>query len=1023
MRNTTTEATKSILGKLPRIGSGAAIVVGVILISALFVLLAAFFLAEKKRNVEDGVRVLTGNFVGAIDQQVTSNIDKIDLVILALAEELQSELGSKGRVDVKAIDGLTAKQVARIPELSGLRVTDENGKLIAGTGVSAGAPATYGDRDFFQSHRTHINSGFIVSAPLFGRVSREWVIVLSRRFEHPDGSFAGVIAAAILVDHFTKLLSVLDLGPGGIALIRDTDLGMVTRYPPIEGRAGAVGDRGASRELTDLVKSGVPKGTFHSEATADGVERTGSYRILSHAPYVVIAGMASDHYLAEWRGDIRKSAVLVGVFVVVLSLSGALLGWLLRHLKQREASFRMLFDNHPLPMWVWDHETFGYLAVNDAAVAQYGYSREEFLGMSVLDLRPAEDRELIRQAARERGGSRRTNRMLRHLKADGALIDVMVHAQTLQYAGRTATLAVAIDITTRKRAEDELRWTKSFLDTVLNYVPAAITVKGARDNRYLLTNKKGEAFFGLPREQIIGRTPDELFGAEAGRAIVERDREALECDGLEFTGQVLHAGSCGYGVVSTKKVVIRDAKGEPEHLLSIIEDITDRVRAAEQAIHMARHDALTGLANRVLFAENANQALCELSQSAPPFSILLLDLDQFKHVNDTLGHPTGDALLIAVARRLQDCVGSAGLVARFGGDEFAILQRGGDNQNNSAIALANKILEFLVEPYELAGHRVTIGTSIGIVMVPDHGTEFDQLMKCADLALYQAKSTGRNQYFVFESALAVRASTRLTLENDLRRALKGREFEVYYQPVVNLATCEPCAAEAQIRWNHPTMGMTSPDRFIPVAEDMGLIVDIGEWVLRTACADAVGWPSHLALAVNLSSVQFSQGDLVGVVVRALRDSGLPPKRLELEITESVLLEKTDENIALLHKLRSVGVSIVLDDFGTGYSSLSYLKMFPWDKIKIDRSFVEELGIRGECSAIVGAVVGLGRSLHIATTAEGVETEKQRALLRAAGCTLGQGYLFGRPVPKERLAFNQENAEEHVQENAYRQNIA
>jgi len=998
----------SILGRLRQLSSGATIAIVVTLIIALFVVLTGLFLAEKKRSIESGVEGLTSNFVSSIDQEVTSSFDKIDLIVLALADDLQKQLQTKGRLDLEAIDRLTSTDVARIPELDGLRVTDETGRLIAGTGVRDGGPATYGDRDFFATHRGHVDSGLIVSPPLFGRVSHKWVIVLSRKFKHPDGSFAGVIAAAILVDHFTKLLSVLDLGPGGIALIRDLNLGMVTRFPPIEGRAGTIGDRKVSKELSDLINSGKPSGTFHSGRTSDGIERTSSYRVLSRAPYFVLAGMASDHYLADWRSDIRKSATLVGIFALVLSLSGASLWWIWRHLRRREASFRMMFDNHPQPMWVWDHETFRYLAVNDAAVAHYGYSREQFLGMTVLDLRPPEGREMIRQAARETEGSRRSNRMVRHIKADGTVIDVLVQARTLNYGGRTATLVAGIDVTERKRAEDELRQTKGFLDTVINHVPVAITVKNVKDNRYLLTNTKGEDLFGLPRDQIVGRTAGEIFGPEVGKALAAQEHEAVEHDGLEYTGPLLHVTPGGYDVVSTKKLIIRDAKGAPEHLLSIVEDITERVRAAEQADHMARHDALTGLANRVLFAEQANHALAQASHTAAPFSILLLDLDQFKHVNDSLGHPVGDALLTAVAQRLQDCVGADGLVARFGGDEFAILQRAADDHDQSGLALASRICEAIVAPYELTGHRVTIGTSIGIVLAPAHGTNFDQLMKYADLALYRAKSAGRNRICVFEAALAETAQIRLTLENDLRHALARAEFEVYYQPVVELMTSKPCGVEALLRWKHPTMGMIAPDRFIPVAEDIGLMPELGEWVLRTACAEAVSWPPHLRLAVNLSSVQFGNGDLVGIVSRALRDAGLPPERLELEITESVLLQKTDENIALLHELKDAGVSVVLDDFGTGYSSLSYLKMFPWDKIKIDRSFVEELGSSAECSAIVCAVVGLGRSLRIATTAEGIETEEQRALLFAAGCTYGQGYLFGRPVPRDRLTFAQKS---------------
>jgi diguanylate cyclase (GGDEF)-like protein/PAS domain S-box-containing protein len=673
-------------------------------------------------------------------------------------------------------------------------------------------------------------------------------------------------------------------------------------------------------------------------------------------------------------------------------------------LKRREASFRMLFESHPLPMWVWDRETFRFLAVNDAAVAHYGYSREQFMEMTVFDMRPPEDWEPIRQVAGEPIGSRRAHRMRTHVKADGSHINCSMLGHTLPYAGRIGCLAVAIDITERVRAEEELRRTKSFLDTVLDHVPAAITVKDVVTSRYLLINRKGEDLFGLARDQINGRTADELFGTEAGQAIAALDRGALAGDDREYTGPLLHAGRGNDEVVSTKKLVIRDAAGRPEHLLSIIEDITDRVRAAEQSAHMARHDALTGLGNRLLFAERIKEALAWLAESGGAFSILLLDLDQFKQVNDSLGHPVGDTLLMSVAHRLREAVGQSDLVVRFGGDEFAILQKFTGDQREAAIALANHIRDRLVAPYELAGHRVIVGTSIGIVLVPAHGRQFDQLMKYADLALYRAKSAGRNQWCFFEQALEEKASARLRLENDLRSALRQRQFELYYQPVVDLATRRSLGVEALLRWNHPVMGVIGPDRFIPAAEDIGVINELGAWVLQAACADAARWPSHIKLAVNLSSVQFGQGDLVSTVTSTLSDYGLSPARLELEITESVLLQNSDDNIALLHQLKGIGVSIVLDDFGTRYSSLSYLKMFPWDKIKIDRSFVNELVTRADCRAIVSAVIGLGRSLHIATTAEGIETEEQCALVRAAGCRLGQGFLFGRPVPKAKLTL-------------------
>jgi diguanylate cyclase (GGDEF)-like protein/PAS domain S-box-containing protein len=990
---------------LPRMSSGAAIAIVVLLISALFAFFTARFIEEKKHAVEDSVKVLTSNFVGAIDEQVVSSVDKIDLIVRALADQLETQLASKGRVNTRAIDKAAAIDVARIPELDGLRVTDESGKLIAGTGVRGGGPATYGDRDFFFTHRDHADSGLIVSKPLFGRVGRKWVISLTRRYRHADGSFAGVISAAILVDHFTRLLSVLDLGPGGIALIRDADLGMVTRYPPIEGPAGATGNRTASKELTDLVRSGKPKGTFHSAATADGVERTGSYRILSRVPFVVIAGMSSDHYLVGWRSDVHAGVMVVGVFVVVLSLSGLLLWRIWRHLKEQKESFRMLFDSHPLPVWVWDHETFRYLAINDAAVAHYGYSREQFLGMTVLDIRPPEDREVIHQAARySKGSPRRTDRHVRHLKADGALIDVSVHAQTLHYRGRTATLVVGIDVTERKRAEEELRRTKSFLDTVINHVPAAIIVKDVQDWRFLLTNKKGEEFFGLAREQIIGRTPAQLFEPEAAQLITEQDRRALVADGFEYTGKQLRRGRGGYEVVSTKRLVIRDAKGAPEHLLSIVEDITERVRAAEKTEYMARHDALTGLANRILFAEKAKEALDQLAQSGSAFSILLLDLDLFKTVNDSLGHPVGDELLKAVGARLSASIRDTDIVARLGGDEFAILVSSDGDQRESAVTMASTLLDAVGAPYDVDGDHIDIGTSIGIALAPAHGTDVDQLMKSADLALYKAKGDGRNRFRIFEEAMGIEAKARRALQVDLRNALKDDQFEVHYHPIVEINSGNIASVEALVRWRHPQRGMIAPGDFIPLAEETGLINPIGEWVLRQACSDAVHWPPTVKVSVNLSPVQFRNIATIDMFCSALRDSGLPPERLEVEITESVFLKGDAETVETLHQLRCMGLSIMLDDFGTGYSSLSYLRMFPFDKIKIDRSFVHELSKNTDCGAIVSAVAHLGRNLRIPTVAEGVETEDQLLLVRAAGCTLAQGFLFGQPCPAAALSF-------------------
>ena len=434
------------------------------------------------------------------------------------------------------------------------------------------------------------------------------------------------------------------------------------------------------------------------------------------------------------------------------------------------------------------------------------------------------------------------------------------------------------------------------------------------------------------------------------------------------------------------------------------EDITERQRAEARIAHMARHDALTDLANRTLFREKMDEALTRLSRNGQGFAVFVFDLDQFKAVNDTLGHPIGDALLKAVAWRLQGTVREGDTVSRLGGDEFAILQQVDTNHRQEAVNLAERLIRLIGKPYEIEGHEIVIGISVGIAIAPVDGTDATQLLKNADLALYRAKSEGRNDYRFFEDKMDTEARQRRALEMDLRNAIAQEEFEVHYQSIINVASLRTCCVEALVRWRHPERGMIPPDKFIPLAEEIGLIGTLGEWILRKACTDAAAWPDHVKLAVNLSAAQFRSDNLVGMVERALAASKLPVGRLELEITESVLLQKSAGTLDTLHRLKALGLNIVLDDFGTGYSSLSYLRMFPFDKIKIDKSFVQEMPNRADCAAIVTAVTSLGRSLQIDTTAEGVETAEQFTLLQAAGCTQAQGYLFSKPKPVGELNF-------------------
>jgi diguanylate cyclase (GGDEF)-like protein len=381
---------------------------------------------------------------------------------------------------------------------------------------------------------------------------------------------------------------------------------------------------------------------------------------------------------------------------------------------------------------------------------------------------------------------------------------------------------------------------------------------------------------------------------------------------------------------------------------------------------------------------------------------MMLDLDKFKAVNDMLGHPAGDQLLIEVGRRLQSTIRETDVLARLGGDEFAIIQEGGPNQHEGAIALALRIINAISQPFDLDGNEASVGTSIGIALAPENGVEPEELLKSADLALYTAKAEGRNDFRIYQARMLEIAHTQQSAEGELRDAIAREEFELHYQVVVDVKTRLARGAEALVRWRHPTRGLIMPDQFIPLAESTGLIVPLGEWILQRACADAASWPEHIRIALNISAVEFKKGNLFDVILCTLVETGLAPERLELEITETSLLENQEANLATIRQLKNLGISVTLDDFGTGYSSVTHLTNFPFDNIKIDRTFTQGIPNRRESVAVVSSVLALAQGLGTITTAEGIESEQQFEYMRQAGADLAQGDLFGRPVPAAQL---------------------
>jgi diguanylate cyclase (GGDEF)-like protein/PAS domain S-box-containing protein len=538
-------------------------------------------------------------------------------------------------------------------------------------------------------------------------------------------------------------------------------------------------------------------------------------------------------------------------------------------------AFQTLFNRAPLPMWVYDRENLKFLAVNDAAVLLYGHSREQFLAKTIFDIRPAEDRDELKEII-DLGGYEFEDRSWRHRKANGVTIDANVYTQAVTYEGRAGALVTMVDVTKRRQSEARIS-------------------------------------------------------------------------------------------------------------------------------HMAHHDAMTGLANRSLLQLEINHALARVRYGVR-HALLCIDLDRFKDVNDSLGHALGDDLLRVVSAKLRGSVREGDTVARLGGDEFAIMQCGIDGPDDAS-ALADRIVQMIAEPIEISGHVLRVSASIGIALAPDHASDAATILRAADVALYQAKGAGRDGYCFFDQEMSESAKARRELERDLRHAIEHGELELHYQPIIDTVSSRICGAEALLRWRHPVKGMIYPDRFIPLAEETGLIMSIGEWVLRTACVDAASLPAHVKVAVNLSTRQFSNSDLADVVIYALAHSGLSPERLELEITETSLIESPEECLRTLAQLKNLGITIALDDFGTGYSSFSQLTMFPFDKIKIDKSFTQNMTTRADCAAIVQSTLVLAQGLGMHTTAEGVETDEQYRLLRLAGATSLQGYLFSRARPLCEIDFD------------------
>jgi len=664
-------------------------------------------------------------------------------------------------------------------------------------------------------------------------------------------------------------------------------------------------------------------------------------------------------------------------------------------LEENEREYRFLFAANPLPMWVFDMETFAFLAVNDAAIKHYGYSREEFLAMTVKDIRPPDDvpRLLYRLSASEPWPA--LSEPWRHIKKDGSTIEVEIVSQTLMFRGRSARMVLVQDMTDHRRAQRQLQLAAQAFEATRDSIVMA-DAKG----HIVAVNKVFTEMTGYTEAEALGRTAHFLRSGRYDNKFYEEIRNVLKAKG-HWEGELWNRRKDGTLFAEKLSIsAVYDEASATTAYVGVGSDISDRKQAEEQIHNLAYYDSVTRLPNRSLLADRGKAATAFCHRMSKQLAVFYIDIDHFKNVNDSLGHMVGDRLLEMVADRLKGIVRSGDTIARWSADEFVLVLI--ETDKSGAELMAKRIQTTLAQPFELEGRSLSVGVTTGISMFPADGEDLNSLISNADVAARRAKEHGRGRYFFFAPEMSADATERLVLESALREAISRNELDLHYQPQINMGTGAVIGMEALLRWRHPQLGNISPAKFIPIAESSGLIVEIGAWVMRTACRQNRAWidagVADVTIAVNLSAPQLRGGAIVDDVKRALAETGLPAGNLELELTESLLLDDAETTLAQFQTLKDMGVKLSIDDFGTGYSNLAYLNRFPAHKLKIDQSFIRNLLVREGDQMIVQAIISLGHGLKLTVIAEGVETEAHSRLLHDLSCDEAQGYLYARPMP-------------------------
>jgi diguanylate cyclase (GGDEF)-like protein/PAS domain S-box-containing protein len=966
-----------------------------------------YTLSQARQGVLQLQQLTSEKLVHVLEQQTSDSLSAVELALQSSSRSIALLSPQKRRHD-ETVHDILVSAIRHLPFVRAIWVLDAEGNMIHD---SERLPGKYNlsDRDYFKIHRDKTTQGLYIDRPQLSKHG-VWFIGVSLRISHPDGSFGGVIAAAVEPRQFHRFYESIKPGKDGVVSLLGTDGTLMLRVPDRHGIEGKKLD-----PLPSFVEM-LPRanaGTYLAKSSVDNIERIYFYRRVAERPLVVLVGIGEREVLAPWRNAAQAYTAVSVAFLLLVCW----LGYLgLHELRRRAVLHRALMSSESaltaaqklarIGSWEfdlqrkkgkWSEEMFALLGMQKVPDSP---PLSQFLEALHPDDR-AEVESAFRQGRAWRG-ELRTNPdkgNVRYLYSSSA-------EQKNEKGEITAISGTLQDVTQRRFADEKL----SLAARVFDHMQDGIVVTGV-DGRIVAVNAAFERITGYPETQVLGRHAHMMRSDRHQDAFYRSILDAIEAGG-EWRGEVWGKRKNGAAYLQWMTIsVMRDNSGRRTGYVAVITDLSEITEANAQLTFLSTHDPLTRLPNRRLLNDRLQQAIDNVQPKHPAVAVLILNVDRLQRLNDSLGHDAGDTVLLEIAKRLIKCLPHGDTLARPGSDEFVILFTRFEN-NNDVITFAHQLLDEVAAPIHVQDQTLSVTASAGISVYPYDGTSASDLLKNADTALSHAKQNGPGTLRFFKSAMNAQALHWISIEHELRGALGRNELFLYYQPQVCLSNGSLCGAEALLRWNSPKLGMVMPAEFIPMAEDIGLIVQIGEWVIRQACAQAKAWQdtghAPLVVAVNVSAQQVAAGTLVKVVESALTQSGLQPHYLEVELTESVLMRDTEMALQQIAALRELGVRVSLDDFGTGYSSLGYLSRFALDKLKIDQCFVRDIIADARSATIARVTIALAHGLGITVIAEGVENTEQLEYLRAAGCNEVQGFLIGRPAPPCQLAELQQN---------------